>query len=75
MDFTIFVEAGFDVTVQRAYRRSPSESPEAIRESYRRRYIPGQKIYLETAYPLEKANVILDNNDIQNPKLRINRRP
>ncbi len=42
-----------------------------IKEIYQRRYIPGQKIYLETEQPFEKANVVLDNNDFQNPVLKI----
>ena len=59
-DFTVFVAADFDVTSERAGLRDQDlfGSPRKIREIYQRRYIPGQKIYLETERPFEKANVV-----------------
>ncbi len=72
-DFTIFVEADFDETLRRAEERDGylfgnSEDVEAI---YKARYIPGQKLYLESEKPRDKANVVLDNNDFMNPVLTV----
>lgn len=73
-DFTIFVHASFNVITKRAQERDRYlyEDADKIREVYETRYIPGQEIYLRSEFPSEKANVIFDNNDIENPKLIIN---
>jgi uridine kinase len=42
-------------------------SENEILEKYEQRYVPGQKLYFEEAKPREKANVILDNSDFENP--------
>ena len=68
-DFTIFVEAAFEVTLARAERRDAVlfGSIEEIRRRYEQRYIPGQKLYFDEYRPKERANVVIDNNDPQNP--------
>ena len=73
-DFSIFVHAGFDVTLERAQRRDLYlfGSAERVREVYLQRYIPGQKLYLQAESPLQRADVVFDNTDIQNPALRTN---
>lgn len=70
-DFTVFVDTSFDVTIQRAFKRDQYlfETKEKIREIYQQRYIPGQKIYLAKHKPLEKANVVFKNDDIEHPEL------
>jgi uridine kinase len=68
-DFTIFVESSFEVTLARAERRDAVlfGSGEEVRRRYRQRYIPGQMLYLVECCPKERAQVIVDNNDPQNP--------
>ncbi len=70
-DFRIFVDADFEVAVERACVRDRSRfrSADKVREVLRRRYVPGQTLYLETVRPLEKADVVVDNNDFQKPSL------
>lgn len=72
-DFTIFVEAGFDVIIERAYQRDQQlfGTEENTKVLYENRYIPGQKIYLSKCRPFEKANAILKNNNVQSPELII----
>ena len=67
-DFTVFVEAAFEVTVPRAIQRDRAVfgRAEEVRRSYEERYIPGQKLYLEECQPKERAMVVVDNN---NPSL------
>lgn len=43
---------------------------EAVRERYRRRYIPGQELYFSRCAPQEIADVVIDNTDVSDPKLR-----
>ena len=70
-DFTIFVDAAFEITLARAERRDAAMfgGVEEVRGLYRRRYIPGQKLYLAEARPKERAEVIVDNNDPLHPSV------
>ncbi|MBT7617428.1 MAG: hypothetical protein HN590_09120 [Calditrichaeota bacterium] len=70
-DFGIFVDADFAVTIERAVIRDQHlfGSPDEVREIYRKRYIPGQKIYLQAQSPSERADIVVDNNDFLNPVL------
>ncbi len=68
-DFSIFVHTDFDITIKRAQKRDLYlfKTSEKIREIYEQRYIPGQQIYLDAELPFQKANIIWNNNDIENP--------
>ena len=73
-DFSIFVDVDFDVSVPRAVERdlvnSKAESDrKALLAKYNQRYVPGQKIYFAEAKPQRRADVIVVNNDFQNPRL------
>jgi len=75
-DFSIFVDVDFDVSVSRAVARDIFQSkekltPQSVLAKYNQRYIPGQKIYLAQASPKEKADVIIKNNEFENPELII----
>ncbi len=64
-DYRIFTHADFDVTLERAIERDLSlfGSEEEIRRRYASRYIPGQQMYLDLVQPVDKADVVLHNND------------
>jgi uridine kinase len=68
-DVRIFVEAAFTVTLERALRRDLTlfGDTETTRLRYERRYIPGQRLYLERVRPRERAQIVVDNNDPQRP--------
>ena len=72
-DFSVFVDAAFEVTVRRARMRDRDlfDTGDKTREIYEKRYIPGQELYLSSERPLEKADVIVDNNDLENPVLTV----
>src|SRR6185437_16996434 len=61
-DFTLFVEAGFGVTLARAMHRDRAlfGSADELRKRYEQRYIPGQKLYLEECQPKNRADVVVD---------------
>ena len=68
-DFSIFVDAPFEVTLARAIQRDVAlfGTSDDVRRRYEDRYIPGQKLYLEECNPKEKAIVVVDNNEPDNP--------
>ncbi|MFC2036211.1 hypothetical protein ACFLUJ_08875 [Chloroflexota bacterium] len=70
-DIKIFLDVSFEVTVLRAVKRSKDRislgSEQEIIDQYSRRYIPGQKLYFQKANPQEKADILIDNTDYDNP--------
>lgn len=71
-DFRIFVSASFEETLRRAITRDEAlfgSSGEA-RARYERRYIPGQRLYLETVMPERLADAVVVNDDPALPVLR-----
>lgn len=70
-DIKIFLDAGFDAILQRAIKRAKDQKdPDTehdIIDLYNRRYIPGQKLYFQEARPQEKADIMIDNNNYDNP--------
>jgi uridine kinase len=70
-DFSIFVQADFPVTVARAEVRDQHlfGNAAAVRRRYEARYVPGQRLYLESERPQAHASVIIHNNDPANPSL------
>jgi uridine kinase len=70
-DFRIFVDASFDTTLKRALTRDLGlfGTPEAVRERYLKRYIPGELAYLREVRPRERADVVVENDDPADPGL------
>lgn len=65
-DFSIFVRVRPETSLARALVRDVET---ITHERYRRRYIPGQELYLRECKPLEAADLILGNDDPENPEL------
>lgn len=70
-DFSIFVHADFDVTTRRAEARDVTVlgSVEEVRRRYRDRYVPGQRLYLSSVRPAQRASVVIDNNEPSMPAI------
>jgi uridine kinase len=70
-DFRIFLAADFEVTLARAIERDQAllGGRRAAERRYRRRYLPGQRLYLESIRPAELADVVVDNTDPSRPRL------
>ena len=70
-DYSIFVRAGFDVTVARAEVRDRNlfGSSSKTRARYEHRYVPSQCFYLAEVDPERRASVIVENDDVTNPRL------
>ena len=74
-DFRVFVDVDFAETLRRACERGSerfgSAAADAVRHRYQVRYIPGQQIYLESVRPRERADVVVENGDLSEPRLLI----
>jgi uridine kinase len=70
-DFSIFVAADFRVTVARAEVRDRGlfGNPTDVRRRYESRYVPGQRLYLESERPRSHASVVVLNDDPEDPAL------
>ncbi|MFI7129315.1 cytidylate kinase family protein [Nonomuraea sp. NPDC050153] len=71
-DLRIFVSVPFEQTVDRARDRgaalagSTADTAE-IERSWRHRYIPSQQLYFATARPIDHADIIVHNDQLQRP--------
>jgi uridine kinase len=68
-DLRIFVSAAFDETVDRARTRDQTlfRSATEVERRYRSRYIPSQQFYFDTARPTDHADIIVYNDEPQQP--------
>lgn len=70
-DFSIFVYASFEEIVRRAELRDSElfGDEAATRARYLGRYLPGQELYLRRSEPHQRADVVIDNTIVAEPKL------
>jgi uridine kinase len=70
-DLSIFVDVSPDEAVRRAVIRDVGlfGGADAVRERYRRRYLPAQRLYRAEASPTTRADVVIDNDDPERPRL------
>lgn len=70
-DLTIYLDVSFNTVLERGVSRDAIlfGSPQKAAERYHKRYIPGQQIYLQKANPLDKADILVDNNNLDEPEL------
>ena len=70
-DFSIFLHIDFEQVISRAKVRDQYlfGEEEEIENRYRNKYIPGQQMYLSESNPYRNADIIVDNNDFNNPKI------
>ncbi|MGA3541838.1 cytidylate kinase family protein [Micromonosporaceae bacterium DT194] len=67
-DLHIFVSTALDKTVDRAVIRERQVSSRAdVERRWRKRYIPSQQLYFATARPTEHADIIVHNDEPQQP--------
>lgn len=77
-DLKIFIDVDFKYTVARAIERDKKKKEtlaekEQVNEKYLKRYIPGQKLYLEDVKPIELADIVFDNTVFNEPVLLLNK--
>ena len=69
-DLRIFVSVTFEKALDRSRirDRTPLMSADEVERRYRRRYIPSQQFYLETAHPADHADIIVYNDEPPQPR-------
>lgn len=68
-DLSIFVSAAFEETLARARIRDqgPGKSATEVERRYRSRYMPSQQFYFDTSHPIDRADIVVHNDDPQQP--------
>ncbi len=68
-DVSIFLDVTFETVLQRAIKRDVEYfgSKDEVIKKYRNRYIPEEQIYLSKCNPKIRADIVIDNNDWNNP--------
>jgi len=68
-DLRIFVSAAFEETVDRARTRDQARygSATEVERRHRNRYTPAQQLYFDTARPTDHADIIVHNDEPQQP--------
>jgi uridine kinase len=62
------VDIQFDIGLKRALNRDINLfGDEVIKNRYLNRYYPGQELYFKSCFPKRSADIIVDNNDPENP--------
>ncbi|MBR1220401.1 uridylate kinase [Bradyrhizobium sp. U87765 SZCCT0131] len=72
-DLAVFVETTADIAESRGLGRDADQLGEvdAVRELYRRRYRPAYALYDRLCAPVANADVVVGNDDIARPVLRL----
>lgn len=74
-ELRIFVSTAFEKTVERAViREAEVLSPADVDRRWRERYIPSQQFYFATVRPAEHADIIVYNDEPQQPRWEIRSR-
>lgn len=75
-DLRIFVEIDPDTSLRRGIARDSGllGGEQATREKYLKRYLPGQRLYLDQYSPRENAHILILNEDPDHPEL-VERQP
>lgn len=69
LDTKIFLDVSFPEILRRAQRRDvPRFGPEIL-EAYREKYIPVQKRYFLEFSPKDSADLLIENEDYENPRI------
>jgi uridine kinase len=72
-DYSIYLEVSVETSLARNIKRSNAENDfEKMKEIERKfflRYRPGQQLYILQANPINKASIVIDNNDYLNPRI------
>lgn len=65
-DYSIFLDVAFDVSIPRCAQRDGSDPDPAAPAN--RRYVEGQRLYLDHCHPRDHASTVIDNNNLDEPR-------
>ena len=67
-DFSIYLYIDEDESIKRGLSRDNGDAEET-KLLYLNRYLPGQRIYQKESEPMKYVDIIIDNNNIENPSI------
>ncbi|ABW13515.1 putative kinase [Parafrankia sp. EAN1pec] len=70
-DLAVFLQISPAESLRRALRRDVAlfGSPDAVRERYKARYLPGQELYQASVAPRDHADVLIDHERPETPRV------
>ena len=70
-DFCVFLDVTFDEALRRSKIRDrrTNQSLQQLENRFWARYAAGQRLYFSDAAPRERAQVLIDNNDFEKPRV------
>jgi uridine kinase len=68
-DLVVFLDVAFQVSVPRLVERDPRLGPPDPEAPENRRYVEGQRRYLRECEPLLRANLVIDNTALAEPRI------
>jgi uridine kinase len=70
-DLSVFVQVNPAISLHRALERDVAlfGTRGAVERRYRKRYLPGQEMYMSQVHPDQRADVLIDNSDLTSPEL------
>lgn len=71
VDLFVYLHVTEDVAIQRARVRDVPTQGEGVLRKYKVKYLPAQREYLQRFCPERYADVVIDNCDWKNPRVRI----
>ena len=66
-DLSIFLKVDFAVSVPRGAQRGPATDPPDPGAPQNQRYVGGQMLYLSESTPVQRADIVVDYNDLREP--------
>jgi uridine kinase len=74
-DLSIFLDSPFAITIPRGAGRGPGYGSADVDAVSNRRYIEGQRLYLQENDPQNRANLVIDYSDFTHPAVTARRWP
>jgi uridine kinase len=68
-DISIFLKVDFNVSVPRGAQRGPALDATDAASPSNQRYVGGQRRYLSECEPEQRAGIVIDYNDLREPKI------
>lgn len=72
-DLSVFLDVPFRISVPRLVERDPRLGPPDPDAPENRRYVEGEKRYMRECEPLKRANLVIDNAELANPRITAER--
>ena len=68
-DLAIFLKVGFEVSVPRGAQRGPARDSPDPDAPLNQRYVGGQRRYFDECAPEQRADIVIDYNELQAPNV------